>query len=129
MSLIFLAKGHAHMGITEMDKDGNVIKSTPAHFEYADDGPCVAVGELDPETMEVKGNADLYGDWDAAGYLAETMKRLKPGRQVNIPDFEIIVRRIKKYERIDICEHCPLLNCRDCIVKAWEEKWEEEDEE
>lgn len=129
MSVIFLAKGHAHMGITERDKDGNVIKSTPAHFEYADNGPCVAVGELDPETMKVKGDVVLYGDWDAAGYLEEALKRLNPGRPVNIPDFELLFRRIREYERIDICEHCPSLNCRDCIVNRWEEKWKGEEEE
>ena len=125
MSLIFLAKGHAHMGMTERDKDGNVIKSTPARFEYADDGPCVAVGELDPETMEVKGDVDLYGDWDAAGYLAETMKRLNPSRKPNIPDFKAIVRNLWKDEHVDICLHCPSFGCSDCIVNAWKEEDEE----
>ena len=122
MSMIFLATGHAHLGMTERDKDGNVTKSTPAHFEFADDGPCVAVGELDPETMEVKSDVVMYGDWDAAGYLEDTMKRLKPGRQVNIPDFKTIVLRLLKDEGIDICDQCPTGNCRDCIVNEWKEE-------
>ena len=125
MSVIFLAKGHAHMGITERDKDGNVIKSTPAHFEYADNGPCVAVGELDPETMKVKGDVDLYGDWDAAGYLAETMKRLNPARQVNIPDFKAIVRDAIK-DGYDFCDYCQSINCTNCIVNEWKEEMREE---
>lgn len=125
MSLIFLAKGHAHLGMNKVDKDGNVTESTPAQFFFTEDGSSVAVGEIDPETMKInEDSVYLYGDWDAAGYLAETMKRLNPDRLVNIPDFKTIVLRLLK-EGIDICDQCPTCNCRDCTVKEWKEEEEE----
>lgn len=121
MSFIFLGTGHAHLGMTERDKDGNVTKSTTAHFEFEDNGPCVAVGELDPVTMVVKDGTEVYGDWDAAGYLAAAMKKLNPGRPVNIPDFKAIVQAAYK-DGTDFCDHCQSINCLDCIVKEWKDE-------
>lgn len=125
MSVIILATGHAHLGRNTVDKDGNVIESTPAHFEFAPDGPCVAVGELDPKTMVVKDGASIYGDWDAAGYLKEAMDRLKPRRQINIPDLKSIIQKAYTEDGNDlVCDYCQGLNCRDCIVKEWKEEVE-----
>lgn len=125
MSLIFLATGHAHFGMNKVDKDGNVTESTPARFFFTEGGSSVAVGEIDPETMKInEDSVSLYGDWDAAGYLAETMKRLNPDRMVNIPDFKTMVLRLLK-EGIDICDQCPNCHCRDCTVKEWKEEEEE----
>ena len=125
MNVIILATGHAHLGRNTVDKDGNVIESTPAHFEFAPDGPCVAVGELDPVTMVVKDGASIYGDWDAAGYLKEAMEKLKPTRTVNIPDFKAMYQAAYK-DRWDLCDHCQSLNlrCQDCIVREWKEEVE-----
>lgn len=124
MSMIFLVKGHAHLGISKRDKDGNVTESIPAHFEFAPDGPCVAVGELDPETMEIKGEADIYGDWDAAGYLKSVLEKLQPVRKSNVPDFKAIVNALWEKDRTDICDYCKGYNCRDCIVNEWKEEAE-----
>lgn len=123
MSFIFLATGHTHLGMNKRDKDGNVTESIPAHFEFADGGPCVAVGELDPDTMAVKDGTSIFGDWDAAGYLKEAMERLKPNRPANIPDFKSIILAALK-DGTDVCDYCPVLNCRDCIVKEWKEEVE-----
>lgn len=125
MSVIFLATGHTHLGMNKVDKDGNVTESTPAHFEFAPDGPCVAVGELDPKTMEVKDNPSIFGDWDAAGYLEEAMERLQPRRRANIPDFKAIIQRAYMEDGNDlVCDYCQGLNCRDCIVREWKEEAE-----
>lgn len=125
MSLVFLMTGKAHLGINRVDKDGNTMEHKPGRFEFADDGPCVAVGELDPETMEIKdGSADIYAGWDAAGYIADALSRLKPGRHVNIPDFKTMVRRLWEDAGIDICDHCPNFGCSDCIVNDWKNEEE-----
>lgn len=123
MSFVFLATGHTHLGMNKRDKDGNITESIPAHFEFAPDGPCVAVGELDPETMKPKDGPSIYGNWDAAGYLKETMDMLKPNRPVNIPDFKAIILAARK-DGTDICEYCQDFNCRDCIVQEWKEEEE-----
>lgn len=125
MSMIFLATGRATMGINRRDKDGNIIESVPARFEFENGGPCVAVGELDPETMEVKGNVDLFGDWQAAGYLETAMEKLKPTRTANIPDFKAMFQAAYK-DRADLCDYCHNLNirCQDCIVQEWKEEVE-----
>lgn len=123
MSMIFLATGHTHLGVSKRDKDGNITEIVPAHFEFANDGPCVAVGELDPETMAPKDGPSIYGDWDAAGYLKEALDMLKPRRPVNIPDFKTIILAIEK-DGTDVCDYCRSCNCRDCIVKEWKEEAE-----
>lgn len=126
MSIVFLAKGHAHLGMNKMDNNGNIVESVPARFEFAPDGPCVAVGELDPETMEAKGDADIYGDWDAAGYLAKAMELLKPSRKLNIPDFKAIVKSLWEEDHIDLCDHCrDFHDCSACIVNTWKAEDEE----
>lgn len=127
MSKIFLATGNATMGNTTRDKDGNVIESTPAKFEFADDGPCVAVGLLDPETSMPQGVDGLFGDWDAAGYLVKALELLNPRRQINIPDFKAIIKAAIETDNIDFCDYCPRMgyDCRDCAVTEWKGEIEE----
>lgn len=120
MEIIFLAKGNAHLGVNHTDKDGNIVNSQPAIFEMAEDGPCVAVGILNPESMEQIGDISLYGDWDAAGYLHEALRLLAPHRQHNIPNIDQIVKALTA-DKIDICDYCPDVKCHNCIVKEIQE--------
>lgn len=125
MSIIFLAKGRAILGMNKVDKDGNITESTPAHFEFADDGPSVAVGEMDPVTKVFKDGASIYGDWDAAGYLKAVMEKLQPRRKINIPDFKAIIQKAYTEDGNDlVCDYCQAINCRDCIVKEWKDEVE-----
>lgn len=122
MSVIFLAKGTCTMGRTTRDKDGNIVESTPAQFSFDDKGGNVVIGKLDPETMKPVEPVDaVYGDWDAAGYLAAVLEQLKPGRKVNIPDFKSMIQRLWSVDRIDLCDYC-----RDCIVNQWKEEQEDD---
>lgn len=124
MSVIFIATGTATMGMTKTDKDGNVVSRTPAQFTIDDTGGSVAIGELDPETMKPKEPVTgIYGDWDAAGYLAKALELLKPRRLVNIPDFKAIILAAEK-DGTDVCDYCQSCNCSDCIVKEWKEEEE-----
>ena len=126
MSLIFLATGHTTLGMNKRDKDGNITETVPARFEFAPDGPCVAVGELDPETMNPKEDTSIFGDWDAAGYLEEAIVRLKPYRRVNIPDFKAIIQKAYTEDGNDlVCDYCKGINCTNCIVREWKEEAEE----
>ena len=86
------------------------------------------VGKLDLETMKpTEPVENVYGDWDAASYLAKALELLKPGRRVNIPDIKSMVQNLWKDAGIDICEHChDYYNCRDCIVNEWKEEAENE---
>ena len=123
MSIIFMGTGHCHMGRTDKDKDGNIVKETKARFEFADDGPCVAIGTVDPDTEMLHTITDIFGDWDAAGYLVRVMERLKPTRPVNIPDFAAIIQAAIK-DGVNICDYCQGLNCRECAVEEWKENAE-----
>lgn len=121
MSFIFLATGNCTMGFTHTDKDGNITESKPAQFEFADDGSCVAVGSLDPETGTPKEElAGMFGDWDACGYLARVLELLNPSRPVNIPDFAAITKAAMN-DGVDLCDYCQGLNCRECVVAEWKE--------
>ena len=126
MIMIFLGTGHCHLGCTERDKDGNITKEEPAHFEFAEGGPCVAIGTVDLESRTVDDAftiTDIFGDWDAAGYLARVLEQLKPARPVNIPDFAAIIQAAIK-DGVNICDYCQGLNCRDCAVTEWKENEE-----
>lgn len=126
MSIIFLGTGHCQLGRTERDKHGNITRETPARFEFAPDGPCVAIGTVDPEGRALDDAltlTDVFGDWDAAGYLARAMEYLRPARPVNIPDFAAIIQAAIK-DGVNICDYCQGLNCRDCAVTEWKEEAE-----
>ena len=121
MSMIFLAKGTCTIGMTKTDKDGNVVESTSAQFTFDGTGGSIAIGEMDPDTKEIKEESvSIFGDWDAAGYLAEAIELLKPRRKVNIPDFKAIIQAAIK-DGVDICDYCQSCNCHDCIVEEWKE--------
>lgn len=126
MSAVFLMTGNCTLGCTRQDKDGNVIEHKPAQFTADDAGRCVAVGLLDPETMQpVEPVSGIYGDWDAAAYLEEALKLLNPKRKVNIPDFKYLIQSIIKHDGVDICDHChSFYKCSDCIIKDWKEEME-----
>lgn len=126
MSVFFMARGTCKMGICKRDKDGNIVESTPAQFTFDGTGGSVAIGALDPETMQPSGTIEhLYGDWDAAGYLAKALELLKPNRQINIPDFKAMFQAAYK-DGTDLCDHCRSLSlsCEDCVVKEWKEEAE-----
>ena len=75
MGMVFLAKGTCTLGVTKKDKDGNVESSTQAQFTFDDAGGSIAVGEMDPDTEKIDAETvSIFGDWDAAGYLAEVLK-------------------------------------------------------
>ncbi len=126
MSMIFLAKGTCTLGMTQKDKDGNVTNSTQAQFIFDGTGGSIAVGEMDPDTKEIDAETvSIYGDWDAAGYLAEMLKLLKPARRVNIPNLKAIVQAAYQEDGNDLlCDYCKSMNCRDCIIKEWKEELE-----
>lgn len=120
MSAIFLAKGNAYLGQNKTDKDGNITESKPAHFETSDDGPCIALGKIDLDTMEVKGIECVYGDFQASGYLQGVLDLLQPKRKTDIPDFKGMLREARG-DGFDICNYCKMdgYQCRDCIVTRW----------
>ena len=127
--MIFLAKGTYRLGRSRVDRDGNVIEQIAGKFEWDPNGGSVAVGVLDDESMEQIGTAELFGDFDPAGYLARALELLAPTRQGNIPCFEGIVKRM----HIEYGGGCPLLDycqgeiCRDCVVQRWMEEVDEEE--
>lgn len=121
MGLITIGVGVCTLGRRQTDKDGNVVSETPASWEADPDGSCVAIIPLNPETMERDGQVELFGDYDAASYLARVVELIHPNRQINVPDLAAMIRAAEK-DGFGICEYCqhPYM-CRDCIVKEWKE--------
>ena len=67
----------------------------------------------------------IHGDWDAAGYLEEALKQLKPRRRLNIPDLKAIVQAAYLEDGNDLlCDYCKGMNCHNCIIKDWKEEME-----
>jgi len=126
MSAVFLIKGTCTLGRSKIDKDGNVVESTPAQFTTDDAGGSVAVGLLDPKTMQPIGPVSgIFGDWDAAGYMKEALKLLRPNRTVNIPDLKAIVQTAYQEDGNDLlCDYCKSINCHSCIIKEWKDELE-----
>ena len=121
MGIISIGVGTCTLGRRQADRDGNVVSETPAHWEADPDGSCVAIIPLNPETMERDGQVELYGDYDAANYLARVVELIHPNRRINVPDLAAMIRAADK-DGFGICEYCqhPYM-CRDCIVKEWKE--------
>ena len=88
-------------------------------------GGSVAIWPMDPEKMEPSGQAEVYGDWDAAAYLCRVVELIHPNRQINIPNLEAMIRAAAK-DGVDICTYCPDYNCRGCIVNEWKEDPDDE---
>lgn len=121
MSIIFLAKGTATMGVVNRDNAGNIVESRPAQFTFDDAGGCVAIGELDSETFQPKEPiTGLFADFDASGYLSMALDLLNPSRQLNIPDIAAIIKEAFR-RGVDVCDYCRLIDCNNCAVKEWKE--------
>jgi hypothetical protein len=124
MSMIFLATGTCQLGVIRRDKDGHIVEESMAQFIEDDIGGSVAVGEIDPQTKEVKeSTVSIYGDWQAADYLREVLEHINPRRAINIPDFKAIIQAAYREDGCSlVCDYCKGLNCMDCIVKEWLEE-------
>jgi hypothetical protein len=110
-----------------VDENGNATEVKAPRFEPKPHGGCVIVGEIDPESMESVLDADIYADWDAAGYLGKVLEILQPERALNVPDLrEIFKRALREGDTDYICEYCERCDCRDCIVRQWKEDQDEE---
>ena len=123
MSMVFLATGNVSFGMNKRNAAGEIIESSPAVFEHKDGGPCVIVGQLDPETMQQIGPATPYGDWQATKYFGQALEILRPLRTLDVPDIKVIWRLAKERDGVDLCEYCqnfPI--CRDCVVNEWKEE-------
>ena len=121
MGIISIGVGTCTLGRRQLDKDGNVVKETPASWEADPEGGSVAIVPLNPDTMEPDGAAEIYGDWQATSYLARVVELIHPNRQINVPDLEAMIRRANM-DGLDLCEYCPdPYMCQDCIVKGWKE--------
>lgn len=125
MSIICIAKGTATMGCRTTDKDGKVISQTPARWEPNPNGGCVALWTADPETMEPVTPAEIFGDYQAAEYLAAVLEKLRPTRLVNVPDLAGIIRAAYK-SGVDICDNCQDFRCNTCVVNDWKEDPDDE---
>lgn len=128
MAIIMIGLGETRLGTIRRDKNGNEVK-TPAQWTSDPKGGSVCVCLLNPETMEPEGDAEIYGDWDAAAYLKRVLELLKPTRRSNLPELKSMVRAANK-DGCDICEYCYErggCHCQDCIVQGWKEKVEDHD--
>ncbi len=93
MGALFIGRGDCRLGTTKRDKAGNVVEQTGAKWEPNAEGGCVAICDMDPDKMEPVGAAEVFGDWDAAHFLARVLDKLGPGRPTNIPDFRDILKK------------------------------------
>ena len=127
---LIMVRGNAFLGMTTRDADGNVVEKQAPRFEYDPKGGTVAVTEIDPETMEVREPVEIFGDWDAAGYLGRALKIMQPSRQVNAPDLREIIREAAANgDKRLLCDYCKAArSCPDCIITDWVLEWEEEQE-
>ncbi len=124
----FVGRGDCTLGRITRDADGNLIEKSSTKWEPNPEGGSVAICDVDPDTMQPVGAAEVYGDWDAANYLRRVLEKLEPSRDVNLPDFQGIIRRAQ-IDGVDICDYCGKygFSCRDCIVSDW--KGEPDNEE
>ncbi len=125
MSVLLVARGDCRLGTVRRDADGKIVKKSDAKFETNAEGGCVAICELDPETRGPISAAEVFGDWDAAHFLARVLEKLGPGRPVNVPDFRDILKKAMADGSDDdfFCDYCQRsgYDCRDCIVTEWKE--------
>ena len=125
MRAIFIGRGDCHLGIIKKDAAGNVVEQTGARWEPNAEGGCIAICDMDPDKMETTGAAEVFGEWDAAHFLARVLEKLGTGRHANIPDFRAILKTAMdngqgKNYFCDFCERFGY-SCRDCIVAEWME--------
>ena len=130
MSVICLARGVCTLGTAKCAADGTITERTAAKFETDPAGGCVAVWKMDDETMKPEGDAEIFGDFDPAGFLKRAAQLLGPGRPGNIPDFEGIVKGMCRARFDDDCpyiDYCNRTDCRNCIVDEWMQEAKEGD--
>ena len=121
MSIVCIGRGNTTLGMARIDAAGNVVSKQEATCEPDPEGGSVAVWTMDPETKEVTKGAQVYGDWDAAGYLDRVLELLGPTRALNVPNpKEIIARMCEK--GVDLCDYCEKIPCRGCIVEEIKEE-------
>lgn len=118
MGVIGIGVGDATLGGRTIGADGQVIRETPARWTENPAGGCVAIWPMNPETMKPDGAAEIFGDWQAAEYLARVLDLIHPNRQINVPNLEAMIRQATK-DGFNICDYCQDFNCRDCIVNEW----------
>ncbi len=120
VGIISIGVGNFYLGSVKKGPDGQTISKTPPRWEDDPAGGCVAVWPVDPETKEQTAPAEVFGDWQAAQYLAKALELLAPHRQINVPDLEAIIKSAAA-DGCDICDYCPDggYRCRDCIVNEW----------
>lgn|GEM_PF-436155 len=121
--MIFIEKGDFYLGHRIKDGNGNIIQQNGPEFEPDDNGSSVIVGKLDSETRKQVGEADIFGDFNAAGYLKKVLELLTPGRTINIPNFKELFVSASK-DNVDMCDYCEGLHCDNCIVSEWKESLE-----
>lgn len=114
--MIFLEKGDFYLA--DMTIDGN---ENGPKFEPNDNGSSVIVGMLDSETKKQVGKADIFGDFNATGYLKKVLQLLAPERAINIPNFKELFVSASK-DNVDMCDYCEGLHCDNCIVCEWKEE-------
>lgn len=119
--MIFIEKGDFYLGHRTKDGNGNIIQQNGPKFEPDDNGSSVIVGKLDSETRKQVGEADIFGDFNATGYLTKILELLQPKRTVNIPDFKEMFSSAFN-DNVDMCDYCEGLHCDNCIVSEWKEE-------
>lgn len=126
MTGILINRGDFHFGKNRVDADGNVVEHTDPKFEPNENGKCVAVSRIDMDKLEPVGAVEIYGDWQAAQYLAKVLENLGPVRPVNVPDFRDILKMAINNGQSEnyFCDFCERYgdSCRDCIVTEWMEE-------
>lgn len=125
MGMIGMGVGNAQMGRRNVNAAGEVTSETPAKWTEDPKGGCVCLWPINPETMQPDGAAEIFGDWDAANYMARALELLQPNRKTNVPDMAAIVRQATK-DGIDICDYCQECKCTECIVNEWKGAAEDE---
>lgn len=127
MSVVCIGIGDAVMGCRTLGPNGEVIKETKAHWDHNPEGGAVAIWTTDGETDEPEASLEVYGDWDAAHYLARVLELLHPRRQINVPDLKGMILAADRdgYGLCDYCQRCGY-DCRDCIITEWKEEGHDE---
>ena len=133
MSALFMAHGTVHLGVIRR-LEGGKEETVPPKFEEDDKGGCIIVGKAkfedqgDSFKMVQDGPADVFGDFDAWGYIHRIVELLQPVRAINMPDFEELVKHQARHGG-DICGGCTGgRSCSDCLVQQWKDEAEEEEE-
>ncbi len=69
MRAFFTRRGDCTLDRTTRDAAGNVVEKSGAEWRSTPEDGSVAICDIDPDTMQPVGAAEVYGDQDAANYL------------------------------------------------------------